>query len=181
MRHFHKLVENLDISVLMHQIARQPELWDQNRLRTCHPGTAHSQVSDIWVWFNDVDPKALAAVVDDRETIPYPAWNLLPAVRPILFGLMRQVEGTRLGRVLITRLAPGKEILPHVDGGAPAEYYQRYQIALQSNIGCNFRIENETVNFKTGDVWWINNKAEHAVVNNSCDDRIALIIDIRCF
>jgi hypothetical protein len=179
MKNFQQLAFNVDVLPLMHQIQRQPELWNENTLRTCHPGTAHSQVSDIWVWFNNLTDD-VSSVVDDRETIPYKAWYRLPAVRPIVFGLMRQVEGVRLGRVLITKLPCGKEITPHVDQGAPAEYYERYQIALQSLPGALFHIEDETVNFKTGEIWHINNNARHSVVNNSADDRIALIVDIRC-
>jgi hypothetical protein len=33
---------------------------------------------------------------------------------------------------------------------------------------------------RTGEVWWFNNAIEHEVVNNSADDRIHLIVDIRC-
>ena len=180
MKNFQKLAENLDTLPLMHQIQRQPELWDQNRLRTVHPGSAHSQASDIWLWYNSIDLDAPEAVIDDLETIPYPAWYNLPAVRPIVFALMRQVEGVRLGRMVITKLPCGKEITSHIDQGLPAEYYQRYQIALQSFPGALFHIGDETVNFRTGDVWWINNNVEHSVVNNSIDDRIVLIVDIRC-
>jgi aspartyl/asparaginyl beta-hydroxylase (cupin superfamily) len=30
-----------------------------------------------------------------------------------------------------------------------------------------------------GEVWWFDNTVEHEVVNNSADDRIVLICDIR--
>lgn len=162
---------------LLHAVTLQPELWDQNRLRTTYPKTPHADVSDIWLWFNQADdPKA---VIDDRETIHYPAWLALPQARPLVFDLMRRVEGTRLGRVLITRLTPGKRITAHTDGGAPAEYYSRYQVVLQNTPGSVFRIEDETVTFRAGDVWWINNRNEHEVTNNGSDDRIVLIVDIR--
>jgi aspartyl/asparaginyl beta-hydroxylase (cupin superfamily) len=92
---------------------------------------------------------------------------------------MRMVEGVTLGRVIITKLPPGKKITPHVDGGAPATYFSRYQIALQSLPGALFTIGDETVNFESGEVWLIDNKKEHSVVNNSRDDRIVMIVDIR--
>jgi quercetin dioxygenase-like cupin family protein len=63
--------------------------------------------------------------------------------------------------------------------GAPAEYFTRYQIALQSLPGAIFRVEDETANFRSGDAWWFNNQLEHEVVNNSADDRIVCIIDVR--
>lgn len=183
MRNFLQIASGMNFVPILHVLSCQPELWDQNTIRTKHPGTAHSDVSDIWLRFNDVseyertgDPMT---ITDDRECIPFPAWEKLPQVRPVIFDLMRTVEGSRLGRVLITRLPAGKRITPHVDGGAPATYFERYQIALQSFPGCLFRIGEETVNFRSGDVWWINNCVEHEVVNNSSDDRIALIVDVR--
>lgn len=178
MRHFLKIGET-DVAPVVEALARAPQLWDQHRLRTEHPGAAHAQVNDIWLWFNDIDPAALAAVADDRDTVPYPAWAALPQVRPIIFDLMRRVSGVRLGRVLITRLPPGGRIAPHVDGGAPATYFDRYQIALQSLPGVLFRAGDEQVGFATGEVWMFDNTQEHEVINNSADDRLALIVDIR--
>lgn len=179
MRNFQLLANGIDVSQVVNQLQRQSNLWDENKLRTTHSGTAHSQVSDIWVWFNKL-PDMLDKLVDDKDVIPYRAWKELPSLRPVIFALMRQVEAVRLGRVIITRLPPGKEITPHVDMGAPAEYYSRYQIALQCLPGNIFKIGNEQVSFKTGDIWWIDNKVEHSVINNSADDRIVCIVDLRC-
>lgn len=175
MKNFQLIASGINTLPLLHQIQRQPDLWNENTLRTKHPGTAHSQVSDIWVFFNALDGN----VVDDREVIPYRAWDRLPAVRPLIFDLMRFVEATRLGRVIITKLPAGCDIAAHVDGGAPATYYERYQIVLQSLPGAMFHIGDESVNFKTGEVFWIDNTKLHSVVNNSADDRIVCIVDLR--
>ena len=168
---------------LLHAIKMQPDLWDRQTLRTKHPGSAHAQVSDIWLRFNDVaeyertgDP---ASIANDRDCIECPAWRDLPQVRPIVFDLMRMVEGVQLGRVIITRMKPGSRITPHVDQGSPATFYSRYQVALQSLPGANFNIGDETMNFRSGEVWWIDNEVEHSVENNSADDRIVMIVDIR--
>lgn len=175
MKHFFKVGE-VNVPPLLHAIMRQPELWDAHRLRTEFPGTPHAQASDIWLWFN---PENSTDPANDRETIPYPAWDKLPQARPIIFDLMRAVEASQLGRVIITKLAPGKQITPHVDGGAPAEFYKRYQIALQSLPGATFKIEDEAVNFASGEVWLIDNRSRHSVINNSNDDRIVMIADMR--
>lgn len=179
MKNFFQLAAGLNVTPLLNALQRQPELWNQFPIRTQHPGTAHSEVSDILVFFNDLE-QAKAGIVNDREVIPFPAWEKLPQLRPIVFDLMRTVEANRLGRVIITKLPPGKTITSHVDGGAPATYYQRYQFALQSLPGALFNIGDETVNFRSGDMWWIDNSVIHSVVNNSADDRIVCIIDLRC-
>jgi hypothetical protein len=175
MKHFFKVGE-VNTLPLLHAVQRQPELWNQNDLRTQFPGTPHSEAEDIWLWFNPADSKDPA---NDRETVPYPAWSALPQSRDIVFGIMKAVEAVQLGRVIITKLGPGKQITPHVDGGAPALFYKRYQIALQSLPGALFKIEDETVTFKAGEVWLIDNGSTHSVVNNSADDRIVMIVDVR--
>jgi hypothetical protein len=175
MDNFYRLAKGVNVAPLLVAINRQPELWNQNTLRTNHPKTAHGEVSDIWLMFNEVGDD----VANDIIVKPFPAFKELPQARPILFDLMRLVEGVSLGRVIITKLAPGKKITPHVDGGAPATYYTRYQVALQSLPGALFTIGDETVNFESGEVWLIDNKKEHSVTNNSRDDRIVMIVDIR--
>ncbi|HEX5508918.1 MAG TPA: aspartyl/asparaginyl beta-hydroxylase domain-containing protein [Pseudolabrys sp.] len=175
MKHFFKLGE-MNVLPLLHAVQRQPELWNANDLRTRFPGTPHKEASDIWLWFNAPNS---ADVANDRDVVPYPAWAALPQARSLVFDLLRAVEAVQLGRVIITKLAPGKKITPHVDAGAPALFYKRYQIALQSLPGALFRIADETVNFNSGEVWLIDNRAEHAVENNSKDDRIVMIVDVR--
>jgi hypothetical protein len=145
--------------------------------------TPHKEVSDIWIRFNDLksyeESKDAAKILDEHESIWYSAVNDLPSVRTVVFQIMGRVQGIRLGRVLITRLAPGKKIEPHADGGTHAAYYERYHAVLQGLPGSLFRCGDETVNMQTGSVWWFQNAIEHEVINNSCDDRIHLIVDIK--
>jgi hypothetical protein len=96
----------------------------------------------------------------------------------MVLDLMRRVDGGRLGRVMITRLAPGDIIEPHIDQGAPAEYYSRYHVALQSLPGALNHSGNETVTYRMGEMWWFDNRAMHSVVNNSADDRIVIVMDV---
>ncbi len=179
MRHFLKIAEGLDVTPVLHALAARPELWNVHTLRTRYPASPHAECDDIWVRFNTIDPERPEEVIDALRTRPYPAWQALAPLRPIVLDLMRRVEGAELGRVIVSRLAPGRSIAPHVDEGAPAQVYRRYQIALSSQPGCLFRIGDEEVAFRSGEVWWIDNRATHSVVNNSADDRIAVVVDIR--
>jgi GNAT superfamily N-acetyltransferase len=91
------------------------------------------------------NPESRKAVADQHESVFYPAWFALPQASPIVFDLMRRIEGVRLGRVIITRLAPGKFIAPHEDSGDHAEYFDRYHCILQNHPGSIFRTGNEQV------------------------------------
>lgn len=178
MRHFLKIADGIDVIPLLNALAQRPELWNEYTLRTDHPESPHRDADDVWVMFNEV-PDDPAAVVDDIDVIPYPAWREIPLLRPLVLDLMRRVEGVRLGRVIISRLGPGATIPEHVDQGAPATYYTRYHLALQSSPGANNISGGETVCYRPGEFWWFDNRAPHSVVNNSADDRIVIIMDVR--
>jgi hypothetical protein len=160
---------------LVHQITRHPELWNQNRLRTEHPGSPHSKCDDILLRFQAEGSQ----VIDDPECVWHSTWNVLTEAHDLIFNLARMVKAERIGRIIISRLPPGAEITPHEDGGAVASYYTRYQMPLQSAPGCVFECAGEKVQMCGGEVWWFDNKKTHSVVNNSATDRIAMIVDLK--
>ena len=177
MRFFDLIAQGVDVMPLRHAVARQPGLWNVDDLRTTHPGTVHGEVDDIWLRFDPLESPE--SVIDGHESVDYPAFAALPQARPIVFDLMRRVEGARLGRVLVTRLRPGGRIHRHEDAGGHAAYYDRYQVCLQGLPGCIFRAGAEQVTMASGEVWWFDGAQTHEVVNNSAGDRIHMIVDIR--
>ncbi|MBB3010622.1 aspartyl/asparaginyl beta-hydroxylase domain-containing protein [Cupriavidus alkaliphilus] len=179
MRNFVKIAEGVDVVPLLVAVARQPHLWNENTLRTKHPGTAHAEVDDILLRFNEIPEGREKRVINDTECVNYPALAALPQARPLIFGLMAKLEGERLGRCMITRLRPGGRIYPHKDMGAPATYYERFHVVLLSAPGCIFQTGEEQVHMRTGEVYWFDNTQEHQVFNNSAEDRVHLIIDIK--
>lgn len=178
MRHFQKIAEGVDVIPALNALAANPSLWNANDIRTTHPLSPHHDVDDILLWFNDI-PDDPADVVDDIRTVPYDPWMLLPQFRPLVFDIMRRVEAVQLGRCMITRLPPGGRIPEHTDQGAPASFYTRYMLALQCLPGALFESGGEVINFRMGEWWMVDNTVPHSVTNNSADDRIVLIVDLR--
>ncbi|ENH6337952.1 aspartyl/asparaginyl beta-hydroxylase domain-containing protein [Burkholderia vietnamiensis] len=175
----------IDTAPLLLAIARQPGLWNRHTARTDPKGGPHADVSDIWLRYNDEKPYKAAGDYtgfnDAHDAIFYPEWYALPQVRPIVFGLMARVEGTRLGGVLITKIPAGKRVLPHADDNWHVRHYNtKLYVPLQSNAKCWNRVEDETVVMAPGEVWYFDNAKEHEVVNEGDDDRITLIVSIRC-
>jgi len=117
---------------------------------------------------------------DQHECIWMDGAIHVPAIRPLVFSLMNTVEGERLGRVMINKIRPGGRIFPHIDTPSHTDYYSRFHYVIQSSPGCTFRAGDEVVQMSAGEAWWFDNSQEHEVINNSADDRIHLIIDIRC-
>lgn len=185
MKYFYQVAEGVDVAPILHCIAVRPELWNQETVRTAHAGSAHKAVDDILLRFNDLEAYKssgdAASIMDGLETINFPPMFRLPQVRPVIFDLMRKVEGERLGRVIITRLLRGSQITKHIDQGAYAAYYSRYHLMLQNSPGSVFMCGDETCYMAPGTVWWFDTSVEHGVVNNSTIERITLIVDIRVF
>lgn len=177
MQYFLKIAENVDVLPLLLALKAKPFLWNQIKTRK-YENSPHKAADDVVLWFANLD-QDFNNLVEDIQTHPCDAWHELPQARPIVFDLMRRVEGTQLGRVAIVRLPSGEKIEEHKDHGLPAHFYKRFHISLQCNEGCYFIIEDEKVNFKSGDVWMIDQLSTHSVVNDSNDDRIVMIVDIR--
>lgn len=184
MKFFFRMAENIDVIPLMLALKQNDHLWNVNKLRTTHTCTPHSEVDDIWIRFIDLKPyvgkteeECRQLVLDQHESIPY-EWGTFPEIQKLCNDLMYRVGGIRLGRVLITKVQPGKRIYPHVDSGDHARYYERFHIVLQSSPGSIFIAGDEQVNMKTGELWWFQNQIEHEVINNGSVDRIHLIVDI---
>lgn len=187
MQNFSRLAQNIDVTPLMLAIQRRPELWKEDTYLRDFPQGPFKQIESIMLRFpvkgvcdTMEELKDHQSRYDQHENIDYPAYAILTEARPLVMALMTRVGGERLGRVMINKIAPGGMIYPHADTPAHTEYYTRFHIALQSQPGVDFRAGDEHVYMATGEAWWFDNKQEHEVINNSADDRIHMIIDIRC-
>lgn len=184
MLHFQKIRSGWDVSLALNAIMLNPQLWNLNIIRTSPDTKHHVEVDDILLRFNHLDQSVLN-IVNSKDCVNLEAFTLLPQLRPLIFGLMSLVEGEQLGRVMITRLRPGGKIHPHSDAvsevGSYSSFYTRYHIVLSGHEGSMFRAEEEVVCMRTGEVWWFDHNTTHEVLNNSMEDRIHLIVDIRTF
>lgn len=186
MNNFQKIGGGLDTIPLLLAIKRRAALWKEDTYLRDYPQGPFAQIESIMLRFPVKSVKETEAEVanhlskyDQHENIDYPAYALLPEARPLIMNLMHYVGGERLGRVMINKISPGGVIYPHVDTKAHTDYYSRFHIVLQSQPGVVFRAGEEEIYMPMGEVWWFNNAQEHSVINNSADDRIHMIIDIR--
>ncbi len=181
LKNFFRLASGINMTPLMVQIQRQPELWKEDTYLRDYPQGPFSDVETIFLRFPPSSVTELErSSKDQHECVWMDGMIHLPASRPLIFSLMTTVEGERLGRVMINKIRPGGRIFPHADTPAHAQYWERFHYVVQSSPGVMFRAGDEKVAMQTGDVWWFQNQEEHEVINNSAEDRIHLIIDIRC-
>lgn len=173
----------IDVAAAAAQLDAHPQLWNTFTLRTTqYKGGPHAQVDDIFVRYRDraeYQPKFPSRFHGKHFPVWYPAYGILTELRPLIFGLMTEVNGESLGLVLITRIPAGGRVLRHKDGGWHAEHFQRkFVISLRSNHEQSFCFEGESMKTVTGEVFEFDNLHEHFVLNPSDEPRISLIVCI---
>lgn len=181
MRNF-QFIATVDPVPLLMALHSRPQLWNQHNFRRTFEGTPHGEADDILLRYAAPDMQDPSAVIEDMAPVEYPAWYELPQVRPIVFDLMRKMEAVSLGRVIISRLRPGARILEHSDDEgeyATLDTGRRFHVALQGMPGSLYHCGGETIQMLSGQVWWFQHRTLHSVENNSADDRLHLMIDIR--
>ncbi|HEX7644860.1 MAG TPA: aspartyl/asparaginyl beta-hydroxylase domain-containing protein [Burkholderiaceae bacterium] len=186
MHNFMMVAHSVDVMPLNLAIKRRPELWKEDTYLRDYPQGPFGEIESIMLRFpvkgvfeTEEEVKNHLSKYDQHESIDYPPYKVLTEARPIVMALMARVQGERLGRVMINKIKPGGRIYPHADTKEHAEYYSRFHVVLQSQPGVFFRSGDESVYMDVGTVWWFDNKLEHEVINNSADDRIHMIVDIR--
>jgi hypothetical protein len=181
MKHLHRLATGINMTGLRMQIARQNDLWKADTYLRDYPQGPFEDVETIFLRFPPASVTELERGTRDQHECVWMDGALhLPAARTLIFSLMGTVEGERLGRVMLNKISPGGRIFPHADTPVHAEYWDRFHYVVQSAPGVMFRVGQEQTHMQTGDVWWFQNLIEHEVLNNSAEDRIHLVIDIRC-
>ena len=184
MRNFNQ-VGSYDMTPLQLALQRQPQLWDEHTYRTEFKGTPFKGMSDILLRYSRPelletnDPNAF---VNDTMLVNYPAWSLLPQCHDLVFNLMRAFHGIQLGRVIIARLPAGGVIKPHADDYgkyAARDDGLRFHACVSAAPGVLFHCGDETIQMRTGEVYWFRHQATHSAENNSADDRIHLLIDLQ--
>lgn len=189
MENFAYISGGLDTTPLMLTIKRNPDLWKADTYLRDYPQGPFGEIESIMLRFPEkrvMDQEAEIEAYkrgeskfDQHESIDHPPYKFLTEARPMVMNLMAYVGGERLGRVMINKIKPGGKIFPHADTPEHANYWDRFHIVLQSSKGVVFRCGDETVYMATGEVWWFQNANEHEVINNSAEDRIHMVIDIR--
>ena len=186
MQNFQQLSSNVNVLPLVLAIKRRPEMWKEDTFLRDYPQGPFGDCESIILRFPKLTFKETQAELDDalskldqHENYDRPEYKILHEARPLITALMANVAGERLGRCIINKIKPGGRIYPHEDTPAHAEYYDRFHIVLQSAPGVVFKAGDEQVYMATGSCWWFQNALLHEVINNSAEDRIHLVIDVR--
>lgn len=107
-----------------------------------------------------------------------PARRILSAAQPIIAALKAAVDCDVLGKIGITRMAPGDVLAPHVDVAQRPVLFERYQIPLVAEEGVYFIVDGRPVSMRPGEAWWFDKAVLHSVENHSSAPRVAMVVEI---
>lgn len=178
-----RVTDSLNVLDLQKELLANLDEFDRYNQRRVFPNSPHAQMNDIWVRYNDINPFLVKGSLEgfdaEHDSVWYPVIDKLPSVKKVVFDLMYQVDGERLGGVLITKLPPGGHIARHTDSGWHARYYDKFFVPIQIKEGAIFGFDDGDIHAKEGEAWWFDNSQPHWVTNNSNCDRIGMIVCIR--
>jgi hypothetical protein len=177
---FTLIAQNIDTGPLRIELARNEALWDCNPQRRIYVGSPHAAMTDITARYMPEDEITLDRRSGEHRNVFWPAWHALPSLRPIVFGLMARVSAVELGSIIITRLPPDAEILPHSDAGSWAPEYYHCKAHLTVVGQAMVRCDEDECEFLPGTVWTFDNLLMHSVSNTGRGDRISVIVSMRC-
>ena len=80
-------------------------------------------------------------------------------------------------RMILVKLLTNGSIPHHVDQGETLSKSHRMHLPIITNEQNLFSVGDTEVHMKAGELWEINNRREHGVVNGGSEDRIHLIVD----
>ena len=126
-----------------------------------------------------------------RDPTYHPSYEIhKELIEPIEIFIRRQFEQTlkakRLRkkhgrgyfiRMILVKLLANGSIPHHVDQGETLSKSHRMHLPIITNERNLFSVGDTEVHMKAGELWEINNRREHGVVNRGIEDRIHLIID----
>ncbi len=169
-------IGKFDIETALKQVLENESLWNQDTIRTSYSLGTHQEVDDIILRFNKPSDK-VQDYFDGLEMEWRSSTRDLYHSVHLTLSLLRLFNSNDLGRVVISRLRPGAQIGTHKDEGLYAKHYSRYHIVYQA--GGVFNSGFDTLRMKPGEVWSFNHHLEHSVFNDSSQDRIHLIVDLK--
>lgn len=170
-----RLASGIDVSRLLGELGSNPDLWNMITARQTTPGSPHHDTECIFI--RGPREQTIDAVFNDLEAINYPGYYWLGEVDKLLHTILKTVCATKVGRVMIVSLKAHGAIDRHFDDGAYAAHYDRVHLSLQSEIGNTFECGGDVAHMLPGELWWLNHRVEHSVVNASDRARLHLIVD----
>jgi len=164
----------LDVAPLVAAIAAQgEEAWNEHENRQ-KDYEVHRQTQSIVLLFAELNRWPVI------EVLRQPGWDRLAAVAvPIMDSIIARwyPPGGRIIRAMVAKLPPGGRIDPHCDTHPSFACGHRIHAPIATNERVRFTIDGRPHHLQVCQVYEVNNKKTHSVINKGTTDRIHFIFD----
>ena len=178
----YRQLDAFNIETLAARVTNLPEqLWHEDEALR-QELTLNRQTHSIFL--KSISTRDFARIMGTRplaadDVSQQAGWDSLHAeLQPFVDAALAHFPpGGIVTRIQLARMQPGAEIAPHVDQSQMLIASHRLHIPLTTNPGVNFRIGEKHTTMIAGNLYELNNRVPHSVVNNGAADRIHLIVD----
>lgn len=180
MQNFRLLHVGLDVAPILAELDAAE--WGAHAERKERDGTAHGDMTDLWVRYFPRDTLHEPADYNrPGQCVFYPVWDKLPSLHRVVWGLMASQRSVEMGGILVTRLAPGGRILRHSDRGAwhAGRYNCKCYVVLEANARCVVECDGDEQVFRPGEIFEFDNLRPHSMSNDGTTMRTTAIICLR--
>jgi hypothetical protein len=87
------------------------------------------------------------------------------------------VEKAYFIRAILVRMSANSEIAEHSDNGYSLSRVHRIHLPIVTNKKVEFFVDGHSQSLSEGELWEINNRKNHSVINKSDEDRVHFIFD----
>ena len=153
--------------------AQEEAAWNEHMERQ-KDYEVHRQTQSIVLLFANLDDWPTI------EVVRQPGWNRLAgAATPLMDEIIARwyPPGGRVIRAMVAKLPPEGRIDPHKDMHPSFDCGHRIHAPLATNDRVRFSVDGRPFHLQVGQVYEINNKKLHSVINKGATDRIHFIFD----
>jgi hypothetical protein len=136
------------------------------------------------IYLKSISATEFARIIASRPLSPedvgqQAGWESLhSALQPFIDAALAHFPpGGIVTRIQLARMQPGAEIKPHVDHSSMLIASHRLHIPLTTSGDVIFKIDGKPATMTVGNLYELNNRVRHSVVNSGTADRIHLIVD----
>ena len=164
-----------DVSHIQNQLQNlDNNIWDLNQIRqNIYEIHKHTKSIDL-MWSLESLSNPHYKNKKSKEYLLFDIDNFLQQIKSLYIN---QYGKGKFVRIILTKLKAKQTIDLHQDFGKSLENCFRTHIPIITNPDVYFIVGGESKNMKVGEIWEINNRNPHMVINKSDFDRVHLIID----
>ena len=176
LNNFKAVASGLNVKPLQEYLEDNPELWN---LITARQDAVDFHKDTQTIFIRGPLEMTVDSYFNTDSAIDYPIpQDLALLLIPLLDHIYKNLNPTKIGRILLVILKPSGQVQTHVDVGMYAKSYSRFHLAVSTSVDNFIFCETEKQHIKAGDVWWFNHRKKHSAANSSQKERIHLILDL---